>query len=46
MYGATSADFTLTAEVPDPGKDEAVVTDAMILSAVQAITQPPAHEEE
>ena len=49
MYGATSADFTVTAaayaygadtNVANPGRDEAVVTDAAILAAVSAIVDP------
>ena len=43
---ADAYSYAVAANVPNPGKDEAVVTDAMILSAVQAITQPSAPEEE
>lgn len=35
---ADSYSYAVATDVPNPGKDEAVVTDAAILSAVQAIT--------
>lgn len=35
----------LAAEVPNPGDDPAVISDAQILSAVQALLEPPAELE-
>jgi hypothetical protein len=34
-------DSALAADNPEPGKDPAVITDAMILSTVQSLTAPP-----
>ena len=39
---ADAYSYAVAANVPNPGKDEAVVTDANILDAVTAIVAPPA----
>ena len=38
----TAYEYALNAGTPSPGADETVITDAMILSAVQSILTPPA----
>lgn len=38
--------FALDSGNPEPGGDEAVITDAMILSAVQSVLLPPPPPEE
>ena len=42
---ADAYSYAVAANVPNPGKDEAVVTDANILAAVTAIVAPAAVEE-
>ena len=42
---ADAYSYAVAANVPNPGKDEAVVTDANILDAVTAIVAPAAVEE-
>ena len=42
---ADAYSYAVAANVPNPGKDEAVVTDANILAAVAAIVAPAAVEE-
>jgi hypothetical protein len=37
---ADAYSYAVAANVPNPGKDEAVVTDAQILAAVEAIVAP------
>lgn len=42
---ADAYSYAVATDVPNPGKDEAVVTDANILAAVTAIVAPAAVEE-
>ncbi len=42
---ADAYSYAVAANVPNPGKDEAVVTDAAILAAVSAIVNPAPVEE-
>ncbi len=41
---ADAYSYAVAANVPNPGKDEAVVTDAAILAAVEAIVAPAPQE--
>ena len=41
---ADAYSYAVAANVPNPGKDEAVVTDANILAAVEAIVAPDTPE--
>lgn len=41
---ADAYSYAVAANVPNPGKDEAVVTDANILAAVEAIVAPAPQE--